>query len=50
MLQSIDSKKLSNEEGPREDTWISLRRENKIDIEIGWISLLSLLAKISEIG
>ena len=31
--QCTDLKKLSNE-GPREDAWISLRRENEIDIRI----------------
>jgi hypothetical protein len=35
MLQSIDSKKPNNKEGPREDSWISLRRGNRLDMEWG---------------
>ena len=31
MLQSTDPEKLSNKEDSVGDTWISLRRENKID-------------------
>jgi hypothetical protein len=34
MLQS--TKKLNNKEGLREDTWISLRREDKVVIGSGW--------------
>jgi hypothetical protein len=29
LLQSTDTKKLSNKEAPREDAWLSLRRGNK---------------------
>jgi hypothetical protein len=31
MLQFTDSKRLRNKEGPRDDTWISLERRNRID-------------------
>lgn len=37
MLQSTDPQKLSNKEGAREETWISLGRGNRIDIAGGWV-------------
>jgi hypothetical protein len=36
ILQSTNPKKLCNKEGPKKDAWISLRRENKIDIRGEW--------------
>ena len=35
-LLSTDQKRLGTEEGSREDLWISLGRENRIDFMVDW--------------
>lgn len=41
MLQTIDLERLSNKEGSRKYTWISLGRGNRIDFrgELGWVRM-----------